>query len=79
MSELVDGTLYMSDAEKKAVTRVERAIKALPKSVALYFNGDTATVIACNEDGFMTRDGEGFDRDAIVGSIQTPRCEAGAW
>ncbi|HYJ22992.1 MAG TPA: hypothetical protein VEW07_13330 [Solirubrobacterales bacterium] len=79
MPENIDGELYMTDAERKAVERVQRAIKALPKSIAIYFNGDTASVIACNEDGFMRRDGEGFDRDAICGAIWTPRCEAGAW
>jgi hypothetical protein len=79
MPENIDGELCMTDAEEKAVARVEKAVKALPETVALYFNGDSASVIACNQDGFMRRDGEGFDRDAICGSINTPRCEAGAW
>jgi len=69
----------MTAAEARAVQRVEKAIKALPKSIGLYFNGETASVIACDESGHMIRDGEGFDRDAIVGGIATPRCKAGAW
>ncbi len=69
----------MTVAETRAVRRVEKAIKALAESVGLYFHGSDATVLACNEDGYMIRSGEGFDRDAILGGIETPRCEAGSW
>ena len=69
----------MTLTEERAVQRVERAIKALPKSIGLYFHGTDASVLACDDDGYMRRDGADFDRNAIVGGIETPRCEAGSW
>jgi hypothetical protein len=69
----------MTTHERQAVQRVERAIKRLPESVALYFHGDTATVLACGEDGRPVRKGEGFDPDATLEIIDTPRCAAGDW
>lgn len=65
--------------ERIAIDRVERAIKRLPDSVALYFHGDDATVLACDEDGKIIRDGEEIDRDSILTTIYTPRCIAGGW
>lgn len=70
---------FLTDAEEKAVKRVETAIKALPKSIALYFHGDSASVLACDEDGRMLREGTGLSREANLGGIQTPRCQAGDW
>lgn len=69
----------MTPHEHQAVQRVERAIKRLPESIGIYFNGDSATVIDCDEDGRMLRRGEGFDPDAILDGFDTPRCEAGGW
>lgn len=68
--------------ERQAVDRVERAIKRLPDSIAIYFHGDSATILDCDEDGQMQRlhggDGD-FDHEAILETISTPRCAAGAW
>lgn len=68
--------------ERRAVERVEKAIKRLPESIGLYFHGDTATVLECDEDGRMRRKDTGdrdFDPAATLESIQTPRCAAGDW
>lgn len=71
----------MTAAEERAVQRVESAIKALPKSIGLYFHGPDASVVACDDKGRMLErsNGEGMDRDAYLGGIDTPRCEAGDW
>lgn len=69
----------LTDAEDKAVRRVERAIEALPKTVALYFHGSTATVMDCDERGYLRYDhgGGGLSHDDSLDGIRTPRCEAG--
>lgn len=70
----------LTSHERTAVERVERAIKRLPDSIGIYFHGDSATVLDCNEDGYMRRlDGGDFDREAILETITTPRCAAGDW
>jgi hypothetical protein len=69
----------LTAAEEKAVKRVEAAIEALPKSIALYFHGQGASVVACESDGALPIKGVGIDRSANLGSIDTPRCEAGDW
>jgi hypothetical protein len=68
--------------ERQAVARVERAIGRLPESIAIYFHGDDATIMECDEDGRIRRlhDGQGdYDREAILETMRTPRCAAGAW
>lgn len=68
--------------ERTAVARVEKAIRRLPESIAIYFHGSSATVLDCDENGQMRRlhGGTGdFDRDAILETMVTPRCEAGDW
>lgn len=70
----------MTTHEEQAVRRVERAIKRLPESLALYFHGDEATVIACDDDGQMFRkNGDDVDPDATLDIIKTSRCKAGDW
>lgn len=70
---------YMTRDEERAVRRVERAIKALPRTVALYFHGEAASVIRCDEDGLIPTgsDGVSIPQEASVGGIATPRCAAG--
>jgi hypothetical protein len=53
----------------------------MPMSIGLYFHGDSATVLACDDDGIMLRKegGEDFDPDATLDVFDTPRCAAGGW
>jgi hypothetical protein len=69
----------MTTHERQAVQRVERAIGRLPESVAIYFHGEDATVLACDDDGKIVRDGQEIDHDAILTTMRTPRCIAGGW
>lgn len=68
----------MSAREEEAVRRVERAIALLPATISLYFHGDTASVMRCDETGMAPDPADLEARtDANIGSIETPRCEAG--
>jgi hypothetical protein len=71
----------MTPTEQRAVRRVQRAIAQMPKTIGLYFHGDSATVLACDDDGIMLRKegGEDFDPDATLDVFDTPRCAAGDW
>lgn len=72
-------TRQLLPSEQRAVRRVERALRDLPPTVALYFHGDRASVMDCDEDGYIVgiKDG-GYPREAaVLGSINTRRCAAG--
>lgn len=69
----------MTPEEARAAKRVERAIAALPKTIALYFHGDNASVMDCDLDGYIVGiQGGGYPREAaVLDSINTRRCAAG--
>lgn len=67
---------FLTEKERRAVDQVERAIAALPKTIALYFHGDTASVVRCGSDGRMLTE-DGFRLAQGIKSIGTPRCAAG--
>jgi hypothetical protein len=61
--------------ERKAARRVERAIKALPETIGLYFHGTDATVMDWTEGNPI--DAQTPHDRALGLSIETPRCPAG--
>ncbi|HEV2791298.1 MAG TPA: hypothetical protein VGV69_08395 [Solirubrobacterales bacterium] len=66
----------MTAEEQRAVNRVERAIRALPKSITLYFHGPDASVLDCNVEHRSSADPI---QENNIGGIETPRCKAGDW
>lgn len=69
----------MTAEEKRAVRRVQRAVADLPTTLWLYCHGDYTTVLDCDQDGQPLRDGDDFDRDAVLGGFDSKRCSAGDW
>jgi hypothetical protein len=68
----------LTEDEKKAVTSLKRLANRWPKNLWLFSASGTLCVMRTDSNGEKVLDGEGFDQDYIVGTINISN-DGGDW